>query len=134
MKTSDILKKIVDGFGTQYPQFKEFQHHQRYREYWNLCIQCVNERDLLVCILFCNNVFAIPPVKTFLTYYKGDLIEITGDPEVKLDAYTKRAIGAFWSMVFKNVFNLTEQRSVSVSMNDCFKIKTASVYYEKKDK
>jgi hypothetical protein len=73
-------------------------------------------------------VFAIPPVKTFLTYYRDDFILLTGDKRARLDIFLKRAIGAFWGMVFKFVLNYTEQKSVSVSMNEYFFVKTASVY------
>jgi hypothetical protein len=73
-------------------------------------------------------VFAIPPVKTFLTRYREDFIRLTGDEQAKLDTFAKRAIGAFWGMVFKFVLGYTEQKSVSVSMNEYFMVRTASVY------
>jgi hypothetical protein len=63
-----------------------------------------------------------------LTYHRDDFIRITGDEQARLNTFVKRGIGAFWGMVFKFVLGYSEQKSVSVSMNDYFLVKTASVY------
>ena len=128
MKTCDIVQKITDRFADTYPHFKEFQQSPEYRAYWDKCIESVANRDLLNNIIFCNDIFSIPPVKTFLTYYRDDFILLTGNKQARLDTYVKRAIGAFWGMVFKFVLDYKEQKSVSVSMNEYFFVKTASVY------
>jgi hypothetical protein len=47
-----------------------------------------------------------------------------------LGVFVKRGIGAFWAMVFKFVLGYADQISVSVSMNNFFMVKTASVYKE----
>jgi hypothetical protein len=129
MKTQDITKQVTDGFAEIYTHFKEFQQKPEYRPYWDKCMESIADRDLLTNIIFCNDLFEIPPVKTFLRYYQDEFILLTGDAKAKLDIFVKRSIGAFWGMVFKSVLGYTEQKSVSVSMNDHFFVKTASVYY-----
>jgi hypothetical protein len=128
MNSSDIVRQLTDGFADTYSHFKEFQQNPEYQVFWDKCIECVADRDLLNNIIFCNDIFAIPPVKTFLTYYREDFIRLTGDEQARLDIYIKRSIGAFWGMVFKFVLGYKEQKSVSISMNDYFMVKTASVY------
>jgi hypothetical protein len=128
MNTSDIVRQVTDGFANTYSHFKEFQQSSEYRAYWDKCIECISDRDLLNNIIFCNDVFAIPPVKTFLTYYRDDFILLTGNKQAQLDTFVKRSIGAFWGMVFKFVLGYTEQKSASISMNEYFMVKTASVY------
>ena len=128
MKTSDIFQQVTTGFSETYTHFKEFQQNPEYRAYWDKCVESITDRDFLICVIFCNDVFAIPPVKTFLTCYREDFIRLTGDERARLNIFIKRAIGAFWGMVFKFVLNYTDQKSVSVSMNEYFFVKTASVY------
>ena len=128
MIKDDIAKKVSQEFSEVYTHFKEFQYNPENSAYWDKCMESISDRDLLNCIIFCNDTFGVPPVKTFLTHYRDDLIIITGASNAKLDIYIKRAIGAFWGMVFKFVLGYTEQKSVSVSMNDYFMVKTASVY------
>ena len=128
MTVSNIAQQATDGFAVTYYNFKDFQQGMEYRPYWDKCIECVNDRDLLINIIFCNDVYGVPPVKTFLTVYREDLIRLTGDERAVLDTFLKRSIGAFWGMVFKFVLGYTEQKSVSVSMNEYFEVRTASAY------
>ena len=79
-------------------------------------------------VIFCNDVFSIPPVKTFLTYYRDYFISLSDKPKAELDVFVKKGIGAFWGMVFKTVLKYQEQKSVSVSMYDYFIVKTASCF------
>jgi len=130
MTTKEIETRVREGFSETYIHFKEFQNNPEHSAYWTKCIESITDRDFLVCVIFCNDTFGIPPVKTFLTHYRGYFIQITGDRSAKLDTYIKRSIGAFWGMVFKFVLGYTEQKSVSISMNDYFMVKTASVYSE----
>ena len=76
------------------------------------------------------NIFevGIPPVKTFLTYYKDDFILLTGKNNAELPLFVKKSIGAFWGMVFKFGLEYNGQKSVSVSMNEYFKVKTATYF------
>lgn len=128
MTVSNIAQQAADGFAVTYYNFKDFQQGSEYRPYWDKCIECVNDRDLFINIVFCNDVYGIPPVKTFLTVYREDFIRLTGDERARLDTFLKRSIGAFWGMVFKFVLGYTEQKSVSVTMSEYFEVRTASVY------
>ncbi len=128
MTTVQIIEQVEQRFADVYNHFKELQHRPEYSRYWDKCIESLANRDLLVNIIFCNDTFEIPPVKTFLTIFREDFIEITGDEWARLDPFVKRGIGAFWGMVFKFVLGYTEQRSVSISTGGYFIVKTASVY------
>jgi hypothetical protein len=128
LKTKKIANQVVRDFSDIYTHFKEFQQNDEYRRYWNKCLESVRDRDFLICAIFCNDVFGIPPVKTFLANCRDEFILLTGDKHARLDIFVKRGIGAFWAMVFKVVLGYTEQKSVSVSMNDYFFVKTATVY------
>ena len=128
MRLRHIHSYVMDNFATVYPHFKDFQQNEKYRAYWDICINTLRDKELVVCIKFCNDLFAIPPVKTFLTYYREDFIKIMGSEKAALDNFIKRSIGAFWGMIFKYVLEYRIQKSVSVSMKDCFMIKSASVY------
>ena len=128
-----VIKKVNDDFGNIDTQFREFQQNPEYKAYCDKCIESVTVRDTFINIIFCNDTFGIPPVKTFLTVYRNDFVRITGDEQARLDTFVKRGIGAFWGMVFKFVLGYTEQKSVSVSMNDYFMVKTASVYAGKQN-
>jgi len=125
---SSVAEKVENEFAETYTHFKEFQQSPEYRKYWEQCMAAVRDAELLGHIIFCNDVFAIPPVKTFLTVYRDDFIAITGKPNAALDAFIKKSIGAFWGMVFKFALGYTGQKSVSVSMNEYFLVRTASVY------
>ncbi len=124
----EIVQSTLQGFSGKYPHFQEFQKDERYLPYWSLCMQCLQNRDLLGNIIFCNDLFGIPPVKTFVCYFKNELIAITGRQDAKLEDYVKKSIGAFWGYIFKFVFEYAGQKSVSVSLNQSFMIKTATCY------
>jgi len=128
MKASDIAQQVSEGFADRYEHFKEFQRNPTYRAYWDLCLDAIADRDFLLCVVFCNDVFEIPPIKTFLTYHRDRLIVLTGDEKAKLDLFVKRSMGAVWAMAFKFVLGYSEQKSVSVSMSEYFQVKTASMY------
>ncbi len=124
----EIVQNTTRNFAQKYPHFKEFQTDAAYRPYWTLCVQALQDRDLLGHIVFCNDLFGIPPVKTFLCHYAEQLKEITGDPSAKLSDFVKKAVGAMWGYVFKAVFEYAGQKSVSVSLNRLFMVKTATCY------
>ena len=44
------------------------------------------------------------------------------------DGYLKKAIGAFWGMVFKFVLGYRDQESVSISLNQRFFVRTATCF------
>ncbi len=123
---------IEENFSDVYTHFREFQKNQEYCSYWSKCIEAVSDEQLLSHIVFCNDVFCIPPVKTFLTYYKEDFVALTGKPDAELPLFVKKSIGAFWGMVFKYGLGYKGQKNVSVSMNEFFKVRTAT-YFTKEE-
>ena len=124
----EIVQAVAQGFSEKYPHFKEFQNDERFLPYWRLCMQALQDRDLLGHIVFCNDLFSIPPVKTFLNYYEEELVPLIGRADARLDDFVKKAVGAVWGYVFKVVFEYKSQKSVSVSMNKMFFVKTATCY------
>lgn len=134
MTAQDIANKVESEFSKVYTHFQEFQQNTDYRKYWDKCIEAVMDRELLSHIIFCNDLFSIPPVKTFLMYYRDDFILITGKSNAELDVYIKKSIGTFWGMVFKFALGYQDQKSVSVSMYDYFIVKTASCFSNPKTK
>ena len=128
MNILDIVKETQDGFTERYTHFKEFCQKEEYGAYWNKCVEAISDKNLLSHIIFCNDLFSIPPVKTFLCYYKDYFIKITGNENAELDIYVKKSVGAFWAMVFKFVLGYKGQKIVSVSMYDFFIVKTATCF------
>lgn len=124
----EIVQSTTTGFAQKYPHFKEFQTDPRWFPYWKLCLQALQDRDLLGHIIFCNDLFGIPPIKTFLCSFEAELKEITGREDARLDDFVKKAVGAVWGYVFKTVFDYAQQKSVSVSLNKVFMLKTATCY------
>ena len=133
MKTENIAARVEENFSCTYVPFKEFQQNQLYSCYWNQCMEAVRDPELLSHIVFCNDVFAIPPIKTFLTYYREDFIKLTGRDDALLDPFVKKSIGAFWGMVFKFALGYQGQKSVSVSMYDYFGIKSATCFKKQRE-
>ena len=84
--------------------------------------------------IFCNDLFHIPPVKTFLLYYREELVKLTGRRDAMLEPFVKKAIGAFWGMVFKFGLGYQAQESVSVSLNQMFMLRTASYFIGPREK
>lgn len=123
-----MKKYIEENFSEVYTHFREFQENKEYEAYWNKCMEAVCDKQLLSHIIFCNDVFYIPPVKTFLTYYKKDFIALTDKSNAELPLFVKKSIGAFWGMVFKFGLEYNGQKNVSVSMNEYFKVKTATYF------
>lgn len=129
MLISEIITKTEACFAEQYANFGQFQRDFAYKPYWDKCVEAISDRDLLSHIVFCNDLFEIPPVKTFLLYYKKDFTAITGRDDAYLDDFVKKSIGAFWGMVFRFVLGYRERKSVSVSMSSFFGVKTATCFW-----
>ena len=128
LTTQTASQAVEQGFSLRYRHFKEFQEDPAYRPYWNKCMEAVKDRELFSHIIFCNDLLHIPPVKTFLLYYEQDLIRITGREDAALEPFVKKAIGAFWGMVFKFVLGYRDQESVSISLNQRFFVRTATCF------
>lgn len=135
MRASEIAKQVTDQFSdpNHYKQFREFQYGAQYKHYWELCIAALLDEELLGHIIFCNDLHRIPPVKTFLLYYRKELQEITGREDAMLEPFVKKAIGAFWGMVFKFGLGYQAQESVSISLNREFMVRTASCFMGPKE-
>ena len=132
MTVEDVVTQVRNDFANRYVHFRAFQFDPENQEFWNICIDSLTDKELLKNIIFCNDVLKIPPIKTFLTFYRDDFIRLTGNDQAILSRVLKQSIGAFWGMVFKFVFGYRNQRSgVSVAMTDYFLIRTATVYSEK---
>lgn len=136
ISTAEIAALVMTHFtdNDRYKHFKEFRYGADYQKYWDKCMEALADRELLSHIIFCNDLFRIPPVKTFLTYYMQDFIAMTGDENAVLDVYVKKGIGAFWGMVFKFALQYRGQESVSVSMNQTFLLKTATCFSDPAEK
>jgi len=130
MTTTEIAQKVTEQFSdpNHYKQFREFQYGAQYKHYWELCIAALLDVDLLGHIIFCNDIHRIPPVKTFLLYYRKAFQEITGREDAMLETFVKKAIGAFWGMVFKFALGYQAQESVSISLNREFMVRTATCF------
>jgi hypothetical protein len=128
-----VQQKMEEEFSVVYYPFKDFQHNLENKPYWDKCMEAAMDMKLLGHIKFCNDLFKIPPVKTFLLFYQNDFIKITGHDNALLTPQQKKSIGAFWGMMFKYVLGYQEQKNVSVSMNQYFMVKTATFYSHPKE-
>ena len=130
MSSSLILRTKIseENFAEIYTNFRDFKEKEEYAPYWDKCMEAICDETLLSHIVFCNDIFCIPPVKTFLTYYKNDFVLLTGKADAELPVFVKKSIGAFWGMVFKFGLKYHGQKSVSVSMYDYFKVRTATYF------
>lgn len=127
---SEIVEIVETHFSDydRYKHFKEFQSAPEYRPYWEKCMEAVKDRELLSHIIFCNDLFQTPPVKTFLMYYREEIATLTGQENAALPVFVKKSIGAFWGMVFKFALGYTGQENVSVSLNQYFMVRTATYF------
>ena len=89
------------------------------------CFEAATDADFLSHVKFCNDVYQIPPVRTFLVCNKGKVISATGGK--RLSDKEKRGIGAFWGTVFKCSLGYKEAKKSMVPKND-FGVTTASYF------
>lgn len=115
---NQIKNQIDNGFSNAYKPFASFKNSGAL---WDSCIDAVSDVDLLNNIIFCNNNFNIPPVRTFLSVYKN--ID-------NLSNTDKKSIGAFWGFVFKFIFKYQSQRSVAINTGE---VKSATYFYNNPD-
>ena len=124
----EILSRFNDEFLKMYTNQSSFCNDESNAPLKDLCILAASDTELLGHIVFCNDVFKIPPVKTFLEVYKEELVKITGDEASILSDFQKRAIGAFWGFVFKGILGYSLSKNVTVSLNKMFRVSTASYF------
>lgn len=92
--------------------------------------------ELLGHVVFCNDLFHIPPVKTFLLYYRERLqplvdSSLQGLSEENTETKTrmlKRSMGAFWGAVFKGALGYQTSQTVTISLKDPLPVSTASYF------
>lgn len=134
MDRKKLLQKTLEGFEDNYRHFKGFRENEEYRIFWDKCVETLQDSTLFGHIVFCNDVFHIPPVKTFFTYHSHFFSRYlreqgsTRGLEVKLRQY----IGAFWGSVFQYALGYRAHVSVYVGMKEVG-VLTGSYYYGKGD-
>ncbi len=130
LTAQEVAARTEARFEQCYPYFKAFQTEAEYRPYWDLCMEAVRDRDVLVPIVFVNDYFGTPPVRTFLARYGkevGAILEARG--ETVLDPFTKKSMGAFWGTVFKFVLGYGDRGTATMVKNRCFGLRSASFFY-----
>ena len=116
-----IVSKINNDFKDTYKGCSNFNS---WLNIYNQCMKAVNDPNLMNLIIYRNDVFKIPPVKTFL---ENDTT-LTGN----FNEHQKKALGAFWGFVFKFVFNYQSQKENNpINIKG---VKTASYFYNPKEK
>lgn len=113
--SEEIINNINKNFGKSYKPFAKFVDSG---EIWDACIRVVSDEELMEKIIFCNDALQIPPVKSFMN--------VATEIQIELSDYDKKAIGAFWGFVFKNILNYKDQKSISVRINT---IKSATYFF-----
>lgn len=96
-------------------------------EEWKLCLDFIQNNDLLQSVKFANDYLGIPPVKSFIRYHKDFFIK----KNEKIDAQTKRGIGAFWGYVFRSLLSTPSKKYVPTNVwvgETEFGLKTASIF------
>ncbi|MDR1165912.1 MAG: hypothetical protein LBO66_08620 [Deltaproteobacteria bacterium] len=111
---SDIIVRLDRDFADAFKAFTKFVGG----EYWREAQKTVLDVNLLGHIVFANDYLETPPVYSALkaTSIQGDLRD-----------FEKRALGAFWSFVFKNYFGYRGQKSKRAGINS---IKTATYFFD----
>lgn len=120
-------EEIRAAFDEKYPP-----HHTLYENYpelWDLCCDAATTPDILTGIRFANDWLSVPPVKSFLLCSQTRLHELYG-PTITFDDSVKRATGAFWGAVFKELLGYTAQRTAAITVPG-MNFKTATVFQKK---
>ncbi len=133
MKVEEVEDIVKEGYAETYYTFKEFMLDEKYQALWNLCIETLKNRDHLINIIFCNDIYQIPPTRVFVDINREQLnILMEQDSDNTffqngyLKTYVKQSVGAFWGMVFRFALGYEDKRTVSVVKEKNFGIQTAS--------
>ncbi|MBQ2803914.1 MAG: hypothetical protein IJF07_08455 [Lachnospiraceae bacterium] len=137
MERIDIIREMTrNGFSEKYKNFKEFQMDERYQKMWKLCMHTLERRDLLLNMIFCNDVYQIPPVRTFIEINREELELLREEDKEQiffegkeLKTFIKQSIGAYWGMVFKYILGYTKRKTVSVVKEKNYGVQSASRFY-----
>lgn len=102
--------------------YRAYSNFMNSGDLWYECINTVRKIETLDHIIFCNDILKIPPVKAFLRLHEGEFCNLT-DTE-------KKALGAFWAFIFKEVLGYQEKKNVSISTCS---VKTSAYYLNPKN-
>lgn len=136
MSQEALQQRIEDGIEQRYSQFQGLINGEEFRPFRNLCMEMASNRELLGHVVFCNDLFHIPPVKTFLLYYSQRLQPLVDSSLQGLSEETaedktrmlKRSLGAFWGAVFKGALGYQESKTVTVTLSSPLVVSTASYF------
>ena len=138
MNCNQLVEIVENRFETVYPHFKEFQTDERFSSLWNLCIETVKNPDHMRNIIFCNDMYQMPPVKVFIDINRGRLKQLETDSflfeergkENYLRVYVKQCLGAFWGMVFRKGLGYEDRKTATVVATKYYGVRTASYFID----
>lgn len=127
-----IFTQVLNNFEKTYVGFKDFKSDYKYKKLWNLCLNTIENKQMLYTILFCNDALKIPPVQTFIQLRKDEIAELKSDNNLfkkdgNFKSRIKQCIGAFWGMVFQYTdFKYADRIQTFVVKEKNFGVTTAS--------
>lgn len=110
--TKEIELKLRKDFPSVYKRFGNFIDSGYI---WDTIIDVINDSTLMNHIIYANDVLLIPPVRCHLLTKKDILKNISGED--------RKAIGACYGFIFKEIFKYSQQQSISCILGD---MKTAT--------
>ncbi len=136
MTQEELQLRIEEGISRRYSQFEGLINGEEFRPFRELCMEMASNPELLGHVKFCNDLFHIPPVKTFLLYYRerlqplvdSSLRALSGEDMENRTRMLKRSMGAFWGAVFKGALGYQTSQTVTVSLKDPLPVSTASYF------
>lgn len=102
LTTTEIKAQLNHHFASIYRRFANY----RGTSLWSICLEAVENPEIMASIVFCNDVLEIPPAQVFINLVDKGYIS---KPD-SIDDNDKRFIGSFWGFVFKEVFAYTNQK------------------------
>lgn len=131
-----LNKEIVESkFLEIYPNFKKFldDTNKDIVALRKLCFDAACDEHILSNMVFCNDKFEIPPVRSFCAQYKSEITEIIENCDgKKLSDPLKRGLGAFWGAVFRGCLRYPHAANKPVPLKD-LGVSTASYFYHDSD-
>lgn len=142
MSQEELQRRIECGISQRYSQFEGLINAEEFRPFRELCMDMASNPELLGHVAFCNDLFHIPPVKTFLLYYReqiqplmdSTLHDLSEEDAKNRTRMLKRSMGAFWGAVFKGALGYRESRTVTVTLKSPLPVSTASYFILGKEK
>ncbi|MCI9311410.1 MAG: hypothetical protein HFF51_09950 [Lawsonibacter sp.] len=119
IQVQGLKGKVQQEFPKKYHRFAAFVNSG---PIWDEFCEVLQDKDLLSHIIFCNDVMLIPPVRTHLMISGYRSGPAAGR---KLEDEEKKALGAVYGFLFKEIFHYSQQESVSCVINT---LKTATRY------